>query len=99
MSHSSCGGGDLNISSTSPHFGAPPDPGQARPASRDQRELIQAVKAVNQAELFGQNELTFVFDPKTRRTVVRIVNRETREVVDQIPEEYVLNLADEIKGR
>jgi uncharacterized FlaG/YvyC family protein len=92
-------GGDLNISSTAPHFGAPSDPGHAGPPNRNRRELMLAVKAVNQAGLFGQNELTFVIDPKTRRTVVRIVNRETREVVDQIPEKYVLDLAEEIKGR
>jgi uncharacterized FlaG/YvyC family protein len=30
---------------------------------------------------------------------VRIVNRETGELVDQIPEEYVLQLAEELKGK
>lgn len=69
------------------------------PASPDQRALIQAVKAVNAAELLGRdNELNFVVDPNTRRAVVRIVNRETREVIQQIPAEYVLRLAEEIKA-
>ena len=31
--------------------------------------------------------------------VVRIVNRKTGKVVDQIPPEYVLHLAEETKGR
>ena len=63
----------------------------------EQRALIQAVRAVNSAELFGQNtELTFVLDRATRRAVVRIVDRQTHEVVDQIPAEYVLRMAEEL---
>lgn len=62
----------------------------------EQRHLIQAVKAVNEAKLFGQNsELTFSFDRQTRRTVMQIVDRETQEVIRQIPPEYVLRLAEE----
>ncbi len=63
-----------------------------------QRELIQAVKALNAVELFGQNsELTFVLDRQTRRAVVRIVDRNTNEVLRQIPPEYVLRLAEDLK--
>ncbi len=55
---------------------------------------------MNAAELLGQdNELSFVVDRNTRRAVVRIVNRETREVIRQIPDEYVLRLAEEISAR
>ena len=62
------------------------------------RELIQAIKAVNTASLFGQeNELTYVLDRNTRRAVARLVNRETHEVVQQIPDEYVLRLAEELR--
>ncbi|MCW5976747.1 MAG: flagellar protein FlaG [Bryobacteraceae bacterium] len=61
------------------------------------RELIEAVKALNGAEFFGQNnELTFVFDRTTRRPLVRIVDRETREVVRQIPPEYALRMAEDL---
>lgn len=64
---------------------------------KDQRELIQAVKAVNAASLFGNdNELTFIFDRSSRRAVVRIVNKETGEVVRQIPSETVLRFAQNI---
>jgi uncharacterized FlaG/YvyC family protein len=64
--------------------------------SAEQRNLIQAVKAINSAELFGQNsELTFVFDRDTRRTLVRVVDRSTHEVVMQIPAERVLEMAKE----
>lgn len=65
----------------------------------EQREIIQAVKAVNAAELFGQNsELTFVLDRETRRPVVRIVDRTTNELIQQIPPEYVLRMAQDLKG-
>jgi uncharacterized FlaG/YvyC family protein len=29
--------------------------------------------------------------------VVRVINRKTREVVSQVPEEYVLRLAEDLK--
>ena len=58
------------------------------------RELIQAVKSVNAAEHFGlDNELTFVIDRHTQRPVIRVVNSKTKEVIQQIPPEYVLELA------
>ena len=62
------------------------------------REVIQAVKALNATEMFGdQNELLFQQDPQTHRMVVRVVNRQTKEVVSQIPAEYVLQLAAGLK--
>jgi len=62
------------------------------------RELIKAVKALNATELFGQNsELTFVVDRESRRPLVRIVDRETREVIRQFPPEYALRMAEDLK--
>lgn len=69
------------------------------PADRmsDHRELIQAVRALNAAELFGENqELTFTVDQETRRPVVRILDRRTREVIRQIPPELVLRMAQDL---
>jgi len=69
-------------------------PAQAQEKPSQQRELIHAVKAVNSAELFGQQtELTFVLDRETRRTLVRVVDRETGAVILQTPPEYVLEIA------
>lgn len=63
-----------------------------------QRETIQAVHAVNEAGLYGQNnEVTYTKDPQTRRTVIKIIDRKTQEVIDQIPPEYVLQLAQSLK--
>jgi flagellar protein FlaG len=62
----------------------------------ENREVIEAVKAINAAELFGQNsELTFIIDRETRRPLVRIVDRETKEVLQQIPTEYAIRMAEE----
>ncbi len=61
-----------------------------------QRELIQAVKALNGSQLFGSNsELTFVFDRETHRALVRVVDRKTGEVTMQVPPEYVIRMAEE----
>ncbi len=69
-----------------------------RPLSQDQKQVIQAVKAVNAAEYFGsENELTFVLDRNSHKAVVRIVNKSTHEVVDQIPNEVVLRMAEDLK--
>ena len=80
--------------------GAPSETRAPPPASTGQRELIQAVKAINATGLFGQdNELSFILDRNSRRVVIRVVNRDTREVVRQIPAEHVLRLAEENRGR
>ena len=64
----------------------------------ENRQVVQAVKAVNGAEMFGEeNELRFARDAVTNRMVIRVINRKTSEVVSQVPEEYVLRLAEDIK--
>ena len=87
--------------------GGVPSIGQAAPVSLaptplerppERRELIQAVKALNAAQLFGdKNEVTFVVDQKTRRPIVRIVSRDTNQVIRQIPPEYALRMAEDLK--
>jgi uncharacterized FlaG/YvyC family protein len=65
----------------------------------DNREVIQAVKALNQTEAFGpNNELTFKMDRNTHKPVIRVVDRKTGETVTQLPPEYVLRLAAESKS-
>jgi uncharacterized FlaG/YvyC family protein len=76
----------------------------AAPAPMDHaaenREVVRAVKALNGTEMFGQdNQLTFRKDPETQRMVIRVVNRKTEEVVTQIPAEYVLRLAADLKQK
>ena len=68
------------------------------PSLAEHRELIQAVKSVNASESLGQNnELSFLLDRETRRPVIRIVDRKTKEVIRQLPPEYVLRMAQELE--
>jgi flagellar protein FlaG len=61
------------------------------------RDIIQAVRAVNASDKLGdKNELNYSLDPRTRRPVVKIVNRDTQEVIEQIPNEDVLRLAENL---
>ena len=75
-----------------------PAPAVAVDKAAERRELVQAVKAVNGSEMFGpENELLFQKDPETKRFVARVVNRRTREIISQVPEEYVLRLAQDLR--
>lgn len=61
-------------------------------------ELVQAVRAVNASELFGdRSELTFVIDRRTKMALVRVVDKESGEVVRQFPPEYLLALSEELR--
>ena len=62
------------------------------------RELVKAVNAVNKAEIYGSGkELTYSIDRDTKRLVTKLVDKNTGEVVDQFPAEYVLRLAEEYR--
>jgi uncharacterized FlaG/YvyC family protein len=64
----------------------------------ENREVVQAVKALNNTEMFGEdNDLVFQKDPQTQRMVIKVVNRKTNDVISQIPPEYVLRLAEDFK--
>jgi uncharacterized FlaG/YvyC family protein len=64
----------------------------------ENREIVQAVKALNSTGLFGQdNQLVFQRDQFSHRMVVRVINRKSQEVVSQIPAEYLLRLAEDLK--
>ncbi len=75
-----------------------PAPVAAPDKAAENRQIVQAVKAVNGAEMFGEeNELRFTRDALTNKMVIRVVNRKTSEVISQVPEEYVLRLAEDLK--
>ena len=63
------------------------------------RELIRAVKSIDPSSLFGEDsELTFAMDRQSKRMVVRIINRQTQQVIMQLPPEYMLELARDLKA-
>lgn len=66
----------------------------------EQQRMVQAVKSINEAELFGEaSELTFSYDRTSKKMVLRLVDRETKEVIRQIPPEYLLRLAEDLEAR
>ena len=84
--------------------GAPVQSGSLPQVTPDQRALVQSVKAatqvLNQNQTFGENsEVTFFLDRNSRQAVVRIVDRDTGEVLQQIPNEQVLRMAEEYRGK
>lgn len=63
------------------------------------RQVVTAVQWLNQAEWLGQDrELTYTRDSKTGKLVIQILERETGDVVDQIPPESVLRLVTELQA-
>ena len=62
------------------------------------REVVKAIKAINASEMLGQDELVFQRDQRSQRMLIQLVDRKTREVVTQVPPEYVLRLAEDLKG-
>lgn len=65
------------------------------------RPVEQAVKDINEFFQNIRRTLEFKLDQDSGRMVVQIKDAETKQVIRQIPEEYVLKLAkqlDEVKG-
>ena len=62
-------------------------------------QLPQAVRLVNNSNIFSpENELTLAMDRTTHRPITRIVNRNTHELVMQLPPEYILELASQLQS-
>lgn len=62
------------------------------------RDIVTAVHELNKSELMGQGrQLSFTRDPETRRPVIQIIDQNTGDVIDQIPSEALLQLAQQLK--
>ena len=73
--------------------GLPPDPSgtiQARQAS--EKELQQAVEELQRKVQVSASNLRFSIDRETGRTVVKVTDANTQEVIRQIPPEEILSL-------
>jgi uncharacterized FlaG/YvyC family protein len=91
---------DITAPATNLHTSALYAPEPAIPAGQaaGNRDVVEAVKALNGAEMFGNgNELMMQRDPRTQRIVLRIVNQKTKDVVAEVPADYVVRLADDLK--
>ena len=57
------------------------------------RQLAGAVRNLNESGALPDNrELSLSFDSETKLPVVKIVDSSTREVIEQIPAEYILRI-------
>lgn len=72
----------------------------ASQSHNEPQALIRAVEAVNHSGIMGQSqELVFTFEKDGRKPILQIVDKETGEVVRQVPPEYALRLAQQAKQR
>lgn len=60
-------------------------------------ELQQAVDVVNQAVALEQRSLSFSIDDVSGRSVIKVVDFATNELIKQIPTEELLKVAQDIK--
>lgn len=64
------------------------------------RTIAAAVKSLNDSGAAGDShELSIAIDPTTRQAIVRIIDRSTNQVVEQLPSEYLLQVARQISER
>ena len=62
------------------------------------RSVASAAGAVNQSGILGENrEVTFSVDQSTHQPVVRVLDTNTKEVIEQWPTEYLLQMAAQTK--
>ncbi len=60
------------------------------------RAISAAVGKLNEAGYAGEGrEVTFSIDQSTRKTVIKVIDTSTKEVITQWPPEYLLQLAAE----
>lgn len=72
-------------------------PAEVKSKSPDFEQLMEAVAKLNDHLQNVQRDLHFSIDDASGKTVVRVVNSETDEVVRQIPSEEVLRISQIIK--
>src|SRR5581483_4026736 len=90
----------MQIGSVNSLMPAPPvDP---TPANNQEpmlaKQVATAVRALNQSGMYGQDrELQFARDPGTKTMVIKVVQQQTGEVIEQIPPEEVLRAAEALR--
>jgi len=81
----------------SPNAGEAAAPQEPAPAATP-AQLKAAVEAANQQLDQSNRELTFVFDDKLGRMLVKIVDTRTNTVIRQVPSEEMLAAARALSG-
>lgn len=81
---------------------APVQPQEGRAEARDAKEvsrpeLMEAVKELNAIPKIQNHSLRFSVDDSSGRTVVKVIDAESEEVIRQIPPEEVLEVARKVQ--
>lgn len=77
--------------------GGQTDLAMAQALSSEQRAVIRAVNAVNSSGAYGSDhQLTYSIDRSARLVIVRLVDKTTGAVLDQIPNQYLVRMAEEL---
>jgi flagellar protein FlaG len=63
-----------------------------------QKKLDEAVKRLNEQMQDNRRQLGFSVDDRLNRQIVRVTNKETGELVRQIPSEVVIRVANSIES-
>jgi flagellar protein FlaG len=74
---------------------------QQAAGTRDLAQLQKAVEGINQALQLQETGIEFSVDSDTKRTVVKVVDKNTGDLLRQIPSEEALNIAkalDRVQG-
>ena len=63
------------------------------------RELRQAIQTVNAQQVFGANrEIRFSYDRAAQRAIIQVVDKDTDEIVEQLPPNQLLGIAATFHG-
>ena len=68
-------------------------PPAANPPPIQQEELVQALQVINSYVQNLRRDLEFTIDDQTDRTIIRVIDSETKEVIRQIPSEAALAIS------
>lgn len=71
------------------------------PPNNNKEDIEAAVKTLNSFTEASSNELRFSLDHESKKTVVKVIDINTQEVLRQIPSEEALSIAksiDKMKG-
>jgi flagellar protein FlaG len=66
-------------------------------AQQQQEKLKEAVTRLNEYVQSVQRDLAFEMHGSSGKTVIKVVDRNTKEVVRQIPDEVVIRLAEKLQ--
>ena len=73
-----------------------PNNGQEVAAEVEEKEMVEAVSKLNEYVQTTQRHLDFQLDEESGRTVVRVYDTQSDELVRQIPDEAALELAKKL---